>query len=112
MRIDYATYYDFYFGIKNITSDKKADGSTVAGSKKAKVINYVMAQNLSTAQKLVLIMAQGYTITDGDVKGLTAKQAKTTVAKYITSLNLTREEKTERGEKLGFTVKNGKIYFN
>lgn len=110
--IDYATYYDFYFGIKNITSDKKADGSTVAGSKKAKVINYVMSQNLSTAQKLVLIMAQGYTITDNDVKGLTAKQAKTTVAKYITSLNLTREEKTELAEMLGFTVKNGKIYFN
>jgi hypothetical protein len=110
--IDYATYYDFYFGVKNITSDKKADGSTVTGSKKAKVINYVMAQNLSTAQKLVLIMAQGYTITDGDVKGLTAKQAKTTVAKYITSLNLTREEKTEVAEMLGFTVKNGKIYFN
>lgn len=110
--IDYATYYDFYFGIKNITSDKKADGSTVAGSKKAKVINYVMAQNLSTAQKLVLIMAQGYSIADGDVKGLTAKQAKMTVAKYITSLNLTREEKTELAEMLGFTVKNGKIYFN
>lgn len=110
--IDYATYYDFYFGVKNITSDKKADGSTVAGSKKAKVINYVMAQNLSTAQKLVLIMAQGYSIADGDVKGLTAKQAKTTVAKYITSLNLTREEKTELAEMLGFTVKNGKIYFN
>lgn len=110
--IDYATYYDFYFGVKNITSDKKADGSTVTGSKKAKVINYVMSQNLSTAQKLVLIMAQGYTITDNDVKGLTAKQAKTTVAKYITSLNLTREEKTELAEMLGFTVKNGKIYFN
>lgn len=110
--VDYATYYDFYFGIKNITSDKKADGSTVSGSKKAKVINYVMSQNLSTAQKLVLIMAQGYTITDNDVKGLTAKQAKTTVAKYITSLNLTREEKTELAEMLGFTVKNGKIYFN
>lgn len=110
--IDYATYYDFYFGVKNITSDKKADGSTVAGSKKAKVINYVMAQNLSTAQKLVLIMAQGYSIADGDVKGLTAKQVKTTVAKYITSLNLTREEKTELAEMLGFTVKNGKIYFN
>lgn len=110
--IDYAMYYDFYFGVKNITSDKKADGSTVAGSKKAKVINYVMVQNLSTAQKLVLIMAQGYSIADGDVKGLTAKQAKTTVAKYITSLNLTREEKTELAEMLGFTVKNGKIYFN
>ena len=109
--IDYATYYDFYFGVKNITSDKKADGSTVTGSKKAKVINYVMAQNLSTAQKLVLIMAQGYSIADGDVKGLTAKQAKTTVAKYITSLNLTREEKTELAERLGFIVKNGKIYF-
>lgn len=110
--VDYATYYDFYFGIKNITSDKKLDGSTVAGSKKANVINYVMAQNLSTAQKLLLIMAQGYTITDGDVKGLTANQAKMTVAKYITSLNLTREEKTELAEMLGFTVKNGKIYFN
>lgn len=107
--VDYATYYDFYFDVKDIASDKNNDGSTIAGSKKAKVINYVMSQTLSTAQKLVLIMAQGYTIADGDVKGMTAKQAKTTVAKYITSLNLTREEKTELSEMLGFTVKNGKI---
>jgi hypothetical protein len=109
--IDYATYYDFYFGLKDITSDKTIDGKTVAGSKKANVINYVMSQNLSTAQKLVLIMSQGYTISDGDIRGLTAKKAKTMVAQYISSLSITKEEKTELAEMLGFTVKNGKIYF-
>lgn len=110
--IDYATYYDIYFDLQQIESNKDKNGNTVSGSKKAKVISYIMSQDLSLTKKLMLLMAQGYTIADGDVKGLTAKQAKTTVAKYIASLNLTREEKTELAEMLGFTVKNGKIYFN
>lgn len=76
------------------------------------MIKYVMSQNLSTAQKLVLLMAQGYTISDGEIKGITAKKAKTIVAKYIISLKLTKEEKTEIAEMLGLTVKNGKIILN
>lgn len=110
--VSYETYYDYYFGVKSITSDKNADGSTVSGSKKAKVIAYTMAQNMPTAQKIILIMNAGYTITDGDISGMTAKQAKTAVAKYITSLKISRAEKEELAKMFGFTVKLGKIYIN
>ena len=110
--VSYETYYDYYFGVKSITSDKNADGSTVSGSKKAKVIAYTMAQNMPTAQKIILIMNAGYTITDGDISGMTAKQAKTAVAKYITNLKISRAEKEELAKMFGFTVKLGKIYIN
>ena len=110
--VSYETYYDYYFGVKSITSDKNADGSTVSGSKKAKVIAYTMAQNMPTAQKIILIMNAGYTIADGDISGMTAKQAKTAVAKYITNLKVSRAEKEELAKMFGFTVKLGKIYIN
>lgn len=110
--VSYETYYDYYFGVKSITSDKNADGSTVSGSKKAKVIAYTMAQNMPTAQKIILIMNAGYTIADGDISGMTAKQAKTAVAKYITNLKISRAEKEELAKMFGFTVKLGKIYIN
>ena len=110
--VSYETYYDYYFGVKSITSDKHADGSTVSGSKKAKVIAYTMAQNMPTAQKIILIMNAGYTIADGDISGMTAKQAKTAVAKYITNLKVSRAEKEELAKIFGFTVKLGKIYIN
>lgn len=110
--VSYETYYDYYFGVKSITSDKNADGSTVSGSKKAKVIAYTMAQNMPTAQKIILIMNAGYTITDGDISGMTAKQAKTAAAKYITNLKISRAEKEELAKMFGFTVKLGKIYIN
>ena len=110
--VDYATYYDCYFGLKAIEGEKDDNGETIRGSKKKAVIEYILSQNLSMAQKLVLIMAQGYTITDGDVRGITAQQAKLTVGKYITSTNLTKEEKVELAKMIGFPVKNGKIYFS
>lgn len=95
MGIDYGTYFDYYFGLKSITADTNSKGSTVSGSKKANVIAYTMTLNLPTTQKLMLIMSAGYKISDGDIKGLTAKYAKTTVAKYITNLSLSREEKNK-----------------
>ena len=110
--IGYELYYDYYFGLKNITSDKNANGTTVSGSKKAKVIQYTMAQDLSTEQKLILIMSAGYKISDGDIKGMTATQARRLVAQYITKLNLSKAEKAELAQSLGFTIKNGRIYVN
>lgn len=96
--------------ISAIESETDKTGTVVNGSKKAKVIKYVMAQKLTTAQKLLLILSLGYTIKDGDIRGVTAAKAKSTVAKYITTLSLTRAEKTALAEKCGLTVKNGRIY--
>lgn len=108
--IEYGTYFDYYFGLKQITSDKDASGATIGGSKKANVIAYTMAQDIPTVQKLILIMSAGYKISDGDISRLTAKQAKTLVVKYITKLDISREEKAKLAQMCGFTVKNGRIY--
>lgn len=108
--IEYGTYFDYYFGLKQITSDKNASGATISGSKKANVIAYTMTQDIPTVQKLILIMSAGYKISDGDISRLTAKQAKTLVVKYITKLDITREKKAELAQMCGFTVKNGRIY--
>ena len=96
--------------ISAIESDTDKAGNVINGSKKAKVIKYVLAQKLSTPQKLLLILSLGYTIKDGDIRGVTALKAKRVVARYITSLALSREEKTALAEKCGLTVKNGRIY--
>lgn len=108
--ISYGTYYDYYFAVKDISADKSESGITISGSKKEKVIRFTMAQDIPTVQKLVLIMSAGYKIADGDIKGISAKAARSAVAQYITKQKLTREEKTALAEMCGFTVKNGKIY--
>ena len=96
--------------VSAIESDTDKTGTVVNGSKKAKVIRYVMAQKLTTAQKLLLILSLGYTIKDGDIRGVSAAKAKSTVARLISNLSLTRAEKTALAEKCGLTVKNGRIY--
>ena len=96
--------------ISAIESDTDKTGAVVNGSKKAKVIKYVMAQKLTTQQKLLLILALGYTIKDGDIKGISATKAKSTVARYITNLKISQAEKIALAEKCGMTVKNGRIY--
>lgn len=96
--------------ISAIESDTDKAGNVINGSKKAKVIKYVMAQKLATVQKLLLILSLGYTIKDGDIKGISALKAKRTVARYITNLSISKEEKIALAEKCGLTVKNGRIY--
>lgn len=96
--------------ISTIESDTDKKGNVINGSKKAKIIKYVMAQKLTTAQKLLLILALGYTIKDGDIKGVSAAKAKSTVARYITNLKLSKAEKIALAEKCGLMVKNGRIY--
>ena len=108
--INYDTYFDYYFGLKEIEGEKDKNGETISGSKKKAVIEYVLSQDLPMAQKLILLMTQ-YKISDGDIKGLSAEYVKLSVAKYITKLDLTREEKAELAQLVGFTVKNGKIYY-
>ena len=107
--ISYGTFYDFYFDMKNISADMNISGGTVAGSKKANVIDYVMSLNLSNVEKLILIMTSGYTIKDGDIYGLTAKQAKTMVAKHLQSAPITSQEKLELAKMCGLTVEGKKI---
>ena len=75
-------------------------------------MQYIWSQDISTTQKLILLMSRGYSVADGDVRGMTARKAKMTVAKYISSLSVSKDYKKELAEMLGFTVKNGKILYN
>lgn len=96
--------------ISAIDSDTDKKGNVINASKKEKVIKYVLAQKLTTAQKLLLILSLGYTIKDGDIKGVSAAKAKSVVARYISNLSLSRAEKTALAEKCGLKVRNGRIY--
>lgn len=107
--ISYDTYYDYYFATKGIESDVAANGKTISGSRKAKLIQYTMSTDLSMIQKLVLIMSSGYSISDGDISGVSAKQVKRVVAQYIAKSGLSSEEKTALAKMCGLTVRNGKV---
>ena len=54
--ISYDTYYDYYFATKDIAADVAANGKTVSGSRKAKLIQYTLSTNLPAVQKLILII--------------------------------------------------------
>lgn len=107
--ISYDTYYDYYFATKDIVADVAANGKTVSGSRKAKLIQYTLSTNLPAVQKLILIMSSGYSISDGDISGLTTKQVKRFVAQYIAKSGLTSDEKTALAKMCGLTVRNGKV---
>lgn len=97
-------------GISEISSDKDKNGATVQGSKKRKVIQYLLGLNLADAQRLLILYMQGYSIGDGEYKKLSADRAKRMVISYILSLNkATQAEKTQLAQMCGAEVKNGRI---
>lgn len=90
-------------------SDKNSKGETIAGSKKKNTVKYLLGQNLSDGERLLILCYRGYSIQDGDYKGYTAKRAKRILLQYILKLNGTQAEKAALAEKCGFTVRNGRI---
>lgn len=95
---------------KGIASDVDKNGDIVSGSKRKKVVSAINALSLSPDQKLLLICAKGYSLSDGDVRGLRAENAKKRLLRYILNLkNVTQEEKAELAKICGFEVKNGRI---
>ncbi len=111
--IDFGIYYDYYFTIKNLEADIDKDGEKIAGSRKEKIIREVAnIEGITKVQKLLLIMCSGYTIADGDIRGISGKRAKKAVAQYIVGLNISKAEKVELAEACGLKVKNGKILIN
>lgn len=99
-----------YMRTKGIESDKGKDGKSLPGTKKKKTVAAINALNISTEKKLFLICAKGYSLADGDVRGLTAQAAKKKLLAYILALpGKTKDEKARLAEMCGFAVKNGKI---
>lgn len=98
-----------FTGLSDIESYKNSKGETIAGSKKKNMVKYLLGQNLSDGERLLILCYRGYSIQDGDYKGYTAKRAKLILLQYILKLNGTQTEKAALAEKCGFTVRNGRI---
>ena len=58
---------------------------------------------------MMLFCMAGYTLGNGDWRGLSAGVAKRKLLRYIMSLNVSATRKAEIAETCGFTVKNGRI---
>lgn len=108
--VDYETLYSYYFTVRGFTSDKDAQGNTVSGSKRKKVVASIKSMDISVDHKLLLICASGYALQDNDLPRMTAVNAKKRLLRYILNLKgATQTEKTELAEMCGFEVKNGRV---
>lgn len=107
--IDMSKLSVVFTGLSDIESDKNSNGETIAGSKKKNTVKYLLEQNLSDGERLLILCYRGYSIQDGDYKGYTAKRAKRILLQYILKLNGTQAEKAALAEKCDFTVRNGRI---
>ena len=99
-------------GISGIESDKTLQGTTISGSKKKKVITYLLGQNLTDEQRLLILLLQGYTIQDREYKNYTKEQVKNKLLKYILAMKITQSEKADLLSKIGYEVKNGRVIIN
>ncbi len=99
-------------GISGIESDKTLQGTTISGSKKKKVIIYLLGQNLTDEQRLLILLLQGYTIQDREYKNYTEEQVKNKLLKYILAMKITQSEKADLLSKIGYEVKNGRVIIN
>lgn len=99
-----------FVGLSLIESDKDSSGKTITGSKKKKVIKYLLTQNLSDEQRLFILAYKGYSIQDKEFRGYSEKIAKNKLLKFILGLKTaTQAEKAKLAQICGFEVKNGKI---
>jgi hypothetical protein len=99
--ISYDDLYYYYFVHKDLEGDKDKQGNTIAGSKSKKAASLVNSLKISKNQKLLLLAASGYSVGD--------KATKVSLARYITSLKATRDEKAALAELCGYKVVNGTI---
>ena len=96
--------------VSSLESDKDKNGKTLQGSKKKKVMRYLMSQQMTDVERLLILYSLGYTLSDGEYRGWSAKNAKKRLLRFILSKsNATAEEKAYLAQMCGFTVKNGKI---
>ena len=98
--ISYDTFYEYYFGVRDLESDVDKNGEVIEGSKKKKVEAAVKSMGVDSRTRALLLMASGYSVTDSE---------KRSIASYIQSLDLTEEEFEELAKACGFKVKNGRI---
>ena len=107
--ISYDVLFDYYFATKSLKSDEDENGNTISGSKREKVVAAINSLDASDEEKLLMIATQGYTIKNGDVGGMSAKNADSMLYNYIAGLDLSDEEKLKLYKYAGYTVENGEV---
>lgn len=58
--VSYDTYYDYYFGTKDMHADRDENGKSISGTKKAKVLRYIADMEITDEQKDALAIDAGY----------------------------------------------------
>ena len=101
--------YAFHFATLGIENDLDKKGNPIEGSKRKKVVAIINALNIPREQKIMLMLAKGYAVKDGDIQGVSGDRAKKMLLSYIMKQKITKEEKAELAKACGFTVKNGVI---
>lgn len=102
-----AVYYSLTSGI---ASDVDRNGKTVEGSKRAKVVSAIRSMNLGRERTLLMICLAGYSLKDGDVRGMKAKSEKVLLLKYIMQLpGKSAAQKAVIAQACGFEVRNGRV---
>ena len=100
---DVAQYKQYTTDLYNIKADKYNNGETISGSRKEKVVNYVNNLNLDYGAKLILFKSE-YPSDD---------TYNADIINYINNRNdLTYEERVTIYTELGFTVKDGYVYWD
>ena len=95
-----------------INADKDEDGESIDGSKREKVIKAISTLSVSDEQKLVLIAASGYKLSNGDIAGLSAYEAEKKLADYVAGLKISDEERAALYGELGFDLDGAKAVVN
>lgn len=110
--VPYEDYFDFYFTVKHLQSDKDKNGETISGSLRAKVLKEIRKLKLTTDQKLLILASRGYTAKDGDIGGLTAESAQKRLLAYVRRVTsgMSKEEKKEFAKMFGMKLKNNLIF--
>lgn len=93
-------YLDYKYRTATLRADKDEDGNTISGSLKKKIWAQLSQMDISEPEKL-LLFANNYKL---------KKNEYTAVAKYITGLDISRDQMVSVLEGLGFTVQDGKVY--
>ena len=58
--VSYDTYYDYYFGTKDMHADRDEKGESISGTKKAKVLGFIADMDIPDEQKDALAIDAGY----------------------------------------------------
>lgn len=107
--VSFNDLYAFHFSTIGLESDLDKKGNVIEGSLRRKVVAAVNALNIPKEQKLLLLASRGYTPRDGDIRGVSAANAKRALLSYILKSKLTKAEREALAEACGFKVKDGKI---